>query len=72
MTTAHRTAHEVTAGRNFERFARTGYVARGVLYILMGVLAIELARGEASEQPNQEGAFRLVAEQTLAACFPAV
>jgi len=65
MTTAHRTADEVTAGRNFERFARTGYVARGVLYILMGVLAIELARGEASDRPNQEGAFRLVAEQTF-------
>lgn len=65
MTTAHRTVHEVTAGRNFERFARTGYVARGVLYILMGVLAIELARGEASDRPNQEGAFRLVAGQTF-------
>ncbi len=65
MTTAHRTVHEVTAGKNFERFARTGYVARGVLYILMGVLAVELARGEASDRPNQEGAFHLVAEQTF-------
>jgi hypothetical protein len=65
MTTAHRTVHEVTAGKNFERFARTGYVARGVLYILMGVLAIELATGNASDRPNQEGAFRLVASQTF-------
>ena len=65
MTTAHRTVHEVTSGRNFERFARIGYVARGVLYILMGVLAVELARGEASDRPNQEGALRLVAGQTF-------
>lgn len=65
MATAHRTVHEVTAGRNFERFARTGYVARGVLYVLMGILAVELAVGQASNRPNQEGALRLVAEQTF-------
>jgi hypothetical protein len=65
MTTAHRTVHEVTAGKNFERFARAGYVARGVLYILMGVLAFELAFGQASDRPNQEGAFRLVADQAF-------
>jgi hypothetical protein len=65
MTTAHRTVHEVTAGKGFERFARAGYVARGVLYILMGVLAIELAFGQASDRPNQEGAFHLVADQTF-------
>jgi len=31
----------------------------------MGVLAVELAFHEASDRPNQEGAFRLVADQTF-------
>ena len=57
--------HEVTTSHAFERFARTGYVARGVIYALMGILAIQLARGVGGEKPSQEGAMRLIADQTF-------
>jgi hypothetical protein len=44
--------------------ARVGIAARGVLYIVLGILAIQFARGEvAGEQVNQTGAFETVAQQ---------
>lgn len=43
---------------------RAGIAARGVLYVVLGFLAIQFARGEVgSEQVNQSGAFAKVAEQ---------
>jgi hypothetical protein len=41
--------------------ARIGLVARGVIYILIGWLAIELAIGHGSQRPSQEGALHLLA-----------
>jgi Domain of Unknown Function (DUF1206) len=41
--------------------ARFGLAARGVIYILIGWLAIELAIGHSSQQPSQEGALHLLA-----------
>ena len=59
------TVHEAISSGTFERLARAGYVARGVIYVLMGVLAIELARGVGGEKPSQEGAMRLIADQAF-------
>lgn len=43
---------------------RAGISARGVLYLVLGLLAIQFARGKtASQQVNQTGAFEKVAEQ---------
>ena len=43
---------------------RAGIAARGVLYLVLGFLAIQFARGQVdSEQVNQTGAFEKVAEQ---------
>lgn len=64
--------HEVTTSTAFERFARAGYVSRGVIYVLMGALAIQLARGVGGDQPDQEGAMRLIAEQTFGRALLAV
>ena len=56
MATRHtRAVHEVTTSADFERFARAGYVARGVIYTLMGILAIQLARGVAARPPEPGG-----------------
>ncbi|MET0324479.1 MAG: DUF1206 domain-containing protein [Ilumatobacteraceae bacterium] len=45
---------------------RAGIAARGVLYLLLGVLAIQFARGEASsDEVNQTGAIQTLAEQPL-------
>ncbi len=41
--------------------ARIGLVARGVIYILIGWLAIEVAIGHSSQRPSQEGALHLLA-----------
>lgn len=41
--------------------ARIGLAARGVIYLLIGWLAIEVAIGHGSRPPNQQGALHLLA-----------
>jgi hypothetical protein len=43
-----------------ERLARFGYVAYGVVYVLVGVLAVHAAFGGAAEAAGQQGALRSV------------
>ena len=43
-----------------ERLARAGYVAYGVVYALVGVLAVQAAFGGSGETASQEGALRQV------------
>ena len=63
-TTVSTNARAARARRGVTRSARAGIAARGVLYIVLGILAIQFARGEmASEQVNQTGAFETVAQQ---------
>lgn len=49
----------------FEWFARAGLAARGVVYVLIGVLAIQVALGEGGKTTNQQGALQTIAEQPL-------
>jgi len=53
-----RRASESPAAR---ALARVGLVARGVIYILIGWLAIEVAIGHGSRRPSQAGALHLLA-----------
>ena len=53
-----RRASDSTAAR---ALARIGLAARGAIYVLIGWLAIELALGHSSQQPNQQGALHLLA-----------
>lgn len=49
-----------------EPLGRAGIATRGVLYLLLGILAIQFARGEVSGTTvNQTGAFETVAHQPL-------
>jgi len=63
------TSATVTGGRRAARawrdpLGRAGIAARGVLYLVLGVLAIQFARGDTgSQEVNQTGAFEKVAEQ---------
>jgi hypothetical protein len=41
--------------------ARVGLVARGIIYILIGWLAVEVAIGHSSQRPSQAGALHLLA-----------
>src|SRR5215218_807773 len=53
-----------------ERLARFGYAARGVVYALIGLLAIQAAffrsggRGSIEEQASPQGALQRIAEQS--------
>ena len=47
----------------FEGLARAGYIARGVIYALIGLLAIQLANGVSGPRPNQQGAMQQIAHQ---------
>ena len=57
--------HAVTreAGPWPERLTRLGLAARGVLYIVLGILALRIALGDRGEQANQNGALQEVADQ---------
>ena len=46
---------KVARSRPFEWLARAGFVARGVIYILIGVLAIKLALGHGGPQASAGG-----------------
>lgn len=64
LTPSPRRVGEAVAHSNaFEVLARAGFVARGLLYGIIGVLAIKLALGAGGKLTNQQGALRTVASQ---------
>ena len=48
--------------QTFEWLARGGLVARGVVYAIIGVLALKLALGDGGDATNQQGALQKIAE----------
>ena len=69
-TTGRRTAREAEAAgedvarsRQLEWLARAGLVARGVVYGLIGTLAIKVAFGAGGETTDQQGALKSIAGQ---------
>jgi hypothetical protein len=66
-TEIHRQAasagNDVVNSTAFEVFARVGFVARGLVYALLGFLTIELATGHSGTPANQKGAFETVKHQ---------
>jgi hypothetical protein len=54
---------ELARTREFEWFARAGLAARGVVYIVIGVLAIKLALGDGGKATDQQGALQTIAKQ---------
>src|SRR3954452_17516826 len=51
--------------RSLRRLARSGFVARGVVYAIIGVLAVKLAVGSEGEATNQQGALQAIAQQSF-------
>lgn len=47
----------------FAVLARAGYAARGVIYAMIGLLAIRLALGVGTARPSQQGAMSKIAHQ---------
>jgi hypothetical protein len=58
-----REAASFTETRLFAVLARSGYVARGAIYALIGVLAFRLAEGVGGPRPNQQGAMNKIAHE---------
>jgi fumarate reductase subunit D len=54
---------KVARSRGFEWLARSGFVARGLIYGIIGILAIELALGSGGTTTNQQGALKTIAHQ---------
>ena len=49
--------------RTFEWLARAGLATRGVIYAVIGLLAIKLALGDGGKTANQNGALHTIAKQ---------
>ena len=58
-----RGADGVVRSRGFEWFARSGFVARGLIYGIIGILAVKLALGAGGKTTNQQGALKTIAHQ---------
>ena len=61
-STIRSAATQVADSDWLSRFARVGLAARGLIYLLVGVLAIEVARG-GSARTDQKGALQKIADQ---------
>jgi hypothetical protein len=66
-TARHKAREAKYAGRRaansryMDWLARAGLTARGIIYALIGILAIELAFGNSGHRADQSGAVRVVA-----------
>jgi Domain of Unknown Function (DUF1206) len=54
---------KVARSRGFEWLARLGFVSRGLIYGVVGILAIKLAAGAGGTTTNQQGAMETIARQ---------
>jgi hypothetical protein len=67
MSSIHAQAR--TAGREstnstaFEALARAGLVARGAVYVIIGILAVQVANGSGGTPSNQRGALETIQRQ---------
>lgn len=55
----------VVQSSGFEWLSRAGFIARGLIYGIIGVLALRLAVGQGGRTTNQQGALHTVAHQPL-------
>jgi hypothetical protein len=60
---AEHAGEEVGQSTAFEALARAGFAARGVIYGIIGILAIKLAVGAGGKTTNQTGALKTIAHQ---------
>ena len=65
MTTLGVGSGRAARGSVTEGAARAGLTARGVIYLLVGALALQIAFGGSSEQADRQGALEEIAEKPL-------
>ena len=59
--TASAAGRDAASSRWLQWLARGGLVARGAMYLLIGVLAVQIAFGSGGKQADTSGALRAVA-----------
>lgn len=62
---AQRQGERVAQAPSFQWLARAGLAARGVVYAVIGVLALKLAFGDGGKATNQQGALKEIAGQSF-------
>jgi hypothetical protein len=62
---AKREGDNLAGAKQLGWLARAGLVARGLVYLIIGVLALELALGVGGKAANQQDALKAVAEQSF-------
>jgi hypothetical protein len=62
---AARAAQQTADSKWIERTARVGLAARGLVYVLIGILAFQIAFVDRAEQADQQGAFQTLAQNGL-------
>ncbi|MGW2386940.1 DUF1206 domain-containing protein [Streptomyces sp. NPDC001658] len=65
--TGHLRARRVGRGSAREVAARAGLTARGVIYLLVGVLALQIAFGDGKEQADRGGALAALSDKPFGA-----
>ncbi len=63
LDSARITGGDFVRSRAFELLSRAGFVARGLIYGIIGILALKLALGQGGKLTNQQGALHTVAHQ---------
>jgi hypothetical protein len=56
-------ADDLARGRGAEVAGRAGLAGKAVLYLLIGLLALQVAAGDYREEPDSRGALRAIARQ---------
>ena len=67
-------AHRAADSHWADRLARLGFCARGLVYVIVGVLAFEIARGRSGQESeaSKDGALRAIADRSFGAPLLAV
>src|SRR5256884_8685560 len=60
---ANRTARNAASSRWMTIFARLGYAAKGIVYLVIGWLAVQVAIGAGGKTTDQRGALQTIYEQ---------
>src|SRR5215211_5005589 len=55
-------ARQAADNKWIERTARVGLAARGLVYVLIGILAFQIAFVDRAAQADQQGAFHILAQ----------
>ena len=62
---AKREGDKLAGAKPLGWLARAGLVARGLVYVIIGVLALKLALGDGGKATNQQGALKTIADQSF-------